>query len=192
MPSYLADIAANWTIAHSLSTAALGVSLLSLTVSIRNYRRDNPRLKITARRVRRRDGGLGYIEVKAVNVGRRPLYLTMLCGSDDGKQWSSEYLDSGGPGLKVGEHEFMTFRIVAFPNGEGVYDAWAMLDDVYIEFTRMQIEDSTGQKHEIPRLRKLLVDLRAEYNDWCEEERRRLAASVTPPLQTPPAGARPT
>lgn len=66
---------------HWISLAALTASLVSLYFSARGYLRDRPKLKIRAVRYRS-DETPGYIEVKAVNAGRRPIFLIMLWGKD--------------------------------------------------------------------------------------------------------------
>lgn len=171
---------------HWISAAALVVSLTSLAVSALGYFRDSPRLRIEARRYLsdQPDETLGYIEVKAVNVGRRPIFLVMLWGKDSSGAGSGKYLDHGGPGIKLGENEFKTFKVTHIPRGEDQYSADGMGEDDFIEFEQMSIEDSLGKRHNIPEMKVLLPALRADYKDWCE----RTGYWKTPsPAASPPA-----
>lgn len=153
---------------HWISIAALAISLTSLTVSTAGYLRDRPRLKIRAVRYQS-DETPGYIEVKAVNAGRRPIFLIMLWGKDSTGCGSGVHFDYEGPGIKLGEHEFKTFRITHLPRGKDEYSADGIdNDNDTIDFERMLIEDSLGERYEIPKLKVLLPALRADYKDWCE------------------------
>jgi hypothetical protein len=152
-----------------IAFAALIVSFASLWFSILNYRRESPRLKIEAWRCNsdQVDDTLGYIEVKVVNVGRRPIYLVMLWGRNSSGVGSGKYLDYGGTGIKLTEHEFKTFRITHIPRGADQYEAGGMNDDDFFEYDEMSIEDSLGKRHSIPGMATLLPALRADYKDWC-------------------------
>jgi hypothetical protein len=171
---------------HWISFAALLVSLTSLTVSALGYFRDSPRLRIEARRCLsdQQDESLGYVEVKAVNVGRRPIFLVMLWGRDSSGVGSGKYLDYEGPGIRLGENEFKTFKITHLPRGKDQFDAVGMGEDDLIEFEQMSIEDSLGKRHKIPKMKVLLPALRADYKDWCE---RTGYWKTPPPASTQPA-----
>jgi hypothetical protein len=69
----LFSIFQNLTPTHWIAFAALMVSLVSLNFSILSYLRDRPKLKITAKRYLSEQYP-GYIEIKAVNVGMRPIF----------------------------------------------------------------------------------------------------------------------
>lgn len=163
------SIVQNLTTTHWIAIAALIVSLVSLNFSTLSYLRDRPNLKITAKRYLS-DQYPGYIEVKAVNVGRRPIFLIMLWGRESDGAGSGTFLDYEGPGIKLGEHEFKTFKVTHLPRGENQFSPTAMNDhDDFIEFDRMWIEDSLGRRHSIPRMTTLLSELRIDYKEWCEK-----------------------
>jgi hypothetical protein len=153
---------------HWIAISALIVSLVSLTFSTLAYFRDRPNLKIEAKRYFS-DETPGYIEIKAVNAGRRPNYLVMLWGSEGDGPRSGSYLDYGGPGIKLNEYEFKTFKVTHLPRGENQYSATAMSDDEFIEFDQMWIEDSLGKNHKVPKMNALLRELRVDYKEWCEK-----------------------
>lgn len=151
----------NW-----IAIAALGISLVSLAFSTLSYFRDRPRLKITARWFGS-DETPGYIEVKAVNVGRRPVYLTTLWGYIRAGGGSGSSFDHGGIGIKLGEHEFKVFRITHLRRGKDEFDASGCFDEDQYDFDRMVIEDSTGKRHKMKQVDKCLEPLRADYREWC-------------------------
>ena len=145
------------------------VSLVSLTFSSLSYLRDRPRLKVFARWYRS-DETPGYIEVKVVNVGRRPMYLTMLWGHIQSGGGIGSSFDYGGPGIKLGEHEFKVFRITHLRRGSDEYDASGCFDEDQYDFVRMTIEDSTGAIHKMPQVDKCLKSLRADYRNGATEQ----------------------
>lgn len=153
---------------HWISVAALGVSLTSLTVSALSYMRDRPELRIEAQRYRSDHQATGYIEVKAVNVGRRPIFLVMLWGRASSGVGSGVQLADEGTGIKLGENEFKTFKVTYLPRGKDQFDAVGLDEEDTFDFERMSIEDSLGRRHDIPGMKTLLPALRADYKDWCE------------------------
>lgn len=153
-----------------IAMAALVVSLMSLTVSTLGYMRDRPKLKIKARLYQSDEdrGPPGYIEVKVVNVGRRPINLVMLWGADRKGAGCGSPFDYNGPGTKLGEHEYKTFRVTHIPRGVDEFGAAALIEGDIVDFERMSIEDSTGKRYNVPRIGRLLAALRADYKEWCK------------------------
>jgi len=43
-----------------------------------------------------------------------------------------------------------------------------MIENDVVVFERMWVEDSTGKRHNVPRIAPLLAALRADYSEWCE------------------------
>jgi hypothetical protein len=156
---------------HWIAVAALVVSLTSLTFSVLGYMRDQPKLKIRARLYRHDDdqGGPGCIEVKVVNLGRRPIYLVMLWGADKKGVGSGTSFDYQGPGIKLGEHEFKTFRVSHLPRGADEFLAATVADVDIVDFERLSIEDSTGKRYRVPGAGPLLAALLTDYKEWCEK-----------------------
>ncbi|WP_175456029.1 hypothetical protein [Polaromonas sp. JS666] len=156
----------NW-----IAIAALAVSMASFVFSWLTFRRDSPRLKIEARRYGSdwSCNALGYIEVKIMNSGRRPIYLTMLwgrgaCGNSTGRP-----LDYGGPGIKLNEHEFKILSVIGLKREKDEFEPVGFDgDDDSFDFERIWIEDSLGKRHEIPGMKALLPALRTDYKEWCE------------------------
>jgi hypothetical protein len=92
----------------------------------------------------------------------------MLWGRDSTGAGSGVEFDFEGPGIKLGENEFKTFKMTHIPRGKDQYTPDAMYEEDSINFERMSIEDSHGKRYEIPRMKALLPARRADYKDWCE------------------------
>lgn len=154
-----------------IAMAALAVSLMSLALAVLNYRRDRPKLKIEARLYRwdGQPGWPGYIEVKAVNAGRRPIFLVWLWGTSTRlKAGSGHAFADSDAGLKLGEHEVKSFRVTYLPREKDDHAAVAWVNDDIVDIDHMSIEDSLGNRYEIPNMETLLPQLRSDYGDWCE------------------------
>lgn len=170
-----------FTPAHWISIAALVLSLTSLILSARAHLLDRPKLNIEAQRYQS-DEEPGYIEVKATNVGRRPIFLSVLCGTDLKGTESGSYFDYGGPGIKLAEHEFKSFKVTHIPRGKDQFNAAIMNEDDILYFDQMWIKDSLGKRHEVPRMTILLQELRADYMEWCGRTGYWKTSISAPPL----------
>lgn len=170
MPTWFLERIQELTPTNWIAVIALVVSLISLAISTLGYLRDRPKLKIKARLYQsdEEQRAPGFIEVNVVNIGRRPIYLVLLWGTNQDGVGSGKYFDYQGPGIKLGEHEFKTFRLTHLPRGADQYAAEDVIDDEIIEFERMSIEDSTGKRHNVSGIRPLLIALRADYKRWCQ------------------------
>jgi hypothetical protein len=138
-----------------LSTIALVVSAGSLTLSGLSAFRDRPRLKITSKYVDASEYDENdSIWVVVVNRGRRPVILRLVGGTARDGQYGGEFLEYDKGGLRLGEHERYEKSIKADDaisfNPEG--------PDLLFE--RMWIEDSLGNRHEIPKSREFIAKLR--------------------------------
>lgn len=92
----------------------------------------------------------------------------MLWGKDSAGAGSGVQLTYEDTGIKLGEHEFKTFKVTHLPRGKNEFDAVGIDEDDTFDFERMLIEDSLGKRHEIPSMKELLPALRVDYKDWCE------------------------
>ena len=88
-----------------IATSALATSLVSLTVSAFQYKRDSARLKLSARIIEPLNESPPYIQVTAVNRGRRPIVLQGIGGYWGDGQWQFSKLRGTGGGLQLGENE---------------------------------------------------------------------------------------
>lgn len=163
-----------FTATDLIASAALVVSVFALFTSWRSQRidskafdRDRAELKVEARLYESGDRP-GYIEVRAINVGRRPLFLWSLHGSDAKGNGSGVAFANWNRGHKLDEHEFKVFQITHLKRGEDQFDAVSMGDDDFYEFERMWIVDSVGNRHEMQQVDALLPALREDYREWCE------------------------
>lgn len=133
MPSY----------SEIVSTLALLVACGSLVVAFLVACRDRPRLKIVARFIDASDYGPDRIELKFINLGRRPVILRTLGGTSRDGTWSAEFLEREKGGIRLGEHEAFEHTIckedtLAFhPSNEDLlYDT-------------LWLEDSLGRRHPV-------------------------------------------
>src|SRR5207244_7930368 len=84
---------------------ALIVSLASFGVSAYVALRDRKRLRAKSTFYAAHEGRDSLMHVEAVNVGRRPVILTMLGGYYDDGSWSGTYLTEDKSGVRLAENE---------------------------------------------------------------------------------------
>jgi hypothetical protein len=127
-----------------LAIIAILISVGSLGVSFYGTYQDRPRLRIQSQYSAESEYGLSQIRVIMVNEGRRPVILRLIggCNSTGAEGGSSIEYEKGG--LRLAEHERYERTLekedtVQFdPEGED------------FTFSKMWIEDSLGNRHEIP------------------------------------------
>jgi hypothetical protein len=142
---------------------ALGISVISLVVSIFNSQRDRARLRLTSRYFQGWEGFTADIKIEMVNAGRRPIILSMLrkeatkrnrLGLRSNENWSGEYLDHP-KGLTLEEREShsieLEFDDLFFQTGN---------DDVYFA-DDICVLDTLGNRHKIKGIRKNIAKLNA-------------------------------
>lgn len=144
MPSY-SDI---------LSSVALVASLGSLSVSAFVAFRDCPRLKITSRYMAASGYGPNRIVLTLVNKGRRPVILRLLGGTSEVGKWSATFLAQEKGGLRLGEHERYEHTIEKEDTVSFDLDS----DDNCL-FGCLWVEDSLGNRHQVPNSRELINNL---------------------------------
>lgn len=139
------------TFSDTLSIAAILISLASFGVSARTAFHDRARLRIKSVFVPASEYGPDRIVVTMVNVGRRPVILRLIGGSDSAGHWGGTYLEHDKGGLRLAEHEryektFEKEDTIQFnPNGE----------DLFSE--ALWVEDSLGIRHPIPDSREHII-----------------------------------
>lgn len=133
-----------------LSACAISVSLISLVWSIHIGRRDRGKLKATSRLYYSGpDSDVQYLEIKAVNHGRRPIILTILGSDFSDESWKGTYLEKGG--VRLGENEGLKEHLRAGDNysmsdeGKGVIDLW--------------FEDTLGRRYRVENAKRNLEKL---------------------------------
>ena len=137
-----------------LSIAALIVSILSLVMSL--YVTFLDRVKIRAYSnlyPPHEHNPHAWIEVKAVNHGRRTAILTMFGGDLKGGGWEATRLGEKGLGLRLAENEF--YKIDLTP--DEVFFAGSENDQ---EYEDLWFEDSQGRRHRVKHARKHLGQMK--------------------------------
>lgn len=133
-----------------LSACAISVSLISLVWSIHIGRRDHGKLKATSKLYYSGpESDVQYLQVRAVNHGRRPVILRML-GLDFGDgSWEGIYLKDGG--LRLGENE-------VFEKDIRVGDSYSMSHECE-EAIGLWFEDTLGRRYRVKNAKENLEKL---------------------------------
>jgi hypothetical protein len=134
---------------------ALLVSLGTLCVSFYSTYQDRPRLRIATLFLEASEFGPNRVVVTLVNTGRRPIILRLVGGTTSEEHWSGSFIDFDKGGRRLAEHERHEITLekedtIGF-NPEG--------DD--LNYVRLWIEDSLGNRHHIPNSESLIDKLRA-------------------------------
>jgi hypothetical protein len=143
MPSY----------SEVVSTLALFISCGSLLVAALVAGRDRPRLKITAHFIPASEYGPNRVQLKLVNLGRRPVILRLLGGTSKDGKWSATFLEREKGGLRLGEHEMYEYTI----DKEDTVSFHHEHDDLF--YDRLWVEDSLGRRHKVPASQALIKKL---------------------------------
>lgn len=128
-----------------LSLCSIPISLVSLLWSIHTGRRDRAQLRAWCTYY-----GAGYIELQAVNVGRRPIVLTSLVTLYCGGSWSAHSLGTDGVRLDEGEQ----FSEVLKPG-----DNYTVSNDDGEATVDLRFEDSAQRRYRIKHAKKCLEQL---------------------------------
>jgi hypothetical protein len=134
-----------------VSCAALLVSIASFGISFFNFKRDTAKLKISAEFFDDSPYGQRFMRVGMVNVGRRPVIVRLIGGSN-GDRWSGTYLDHDSGGKRLGEHE----RYEKIFNRDDMFVSDDFGEDESFNFAEMWVEDSLGVRHPVPNSRELV------------------------------------
>ncbi len=136
-----------------LSAFALLISLISLAWSIHIGNRDKAKLKVSSK-IYYQDSGYPYIELNAVNHGRRPVILTILRARYADGTSVGRYLDKDGK--RLGESESFKQNIT-IDDGFTVY-----CDDEgdVKEAVDFCLEDTHGRLYRVQNVKRHLQELR--------------------------------
>jgi hypothetical protein len=137
MPSY----------SEIVSAVALVISLGSLSVSGYVAFRDRPRLKIISRFAAASEYGPNRVVLTFINKGRRPVILRLLGGTSKDGKWAATFLEREKGGLRLGEHERDEHTI----EKEDTVSFHPDHEDFFFE--RLWVEDSLGNRHQVPNSR---------------------------------------
>ncbi|MBT3032199.1 MAG: hypothetical protein KME36_13955 [Candidatus Thiodiazotropha sp. (ex Lucina pensylvanica)] len=137
------------------STIAIIISGLSLALSFWNVMRDRSRLKIESKFYEGHpDYGPDRIHFKAMNKGRRPIYIRTIGGELMDNGWIGEHIGDGEFGHKLEEGQYLE-RIWE------VKDVYADGPDFEDEYKSIWLEDSLGKRYKVPKSEKYLVKLKS-------------------------------
>lgn len=152
----------------SIATAALLISILSLTLSLYGVSRDRAHLKTESHVFKNESTGeFSTVYVKAVNIGRRPVILTLIQGVYGKKHVSGVYVDCENKGVLLNEGEFFEYRFGRF-DGIMVYDPeeggpFSDLEDLFLV-------DSAGKKYHVKEAKqniKLVQESKHPFGSKC-------------------------
>ena len=136
-------------------TIAIIISGLSLALSFWNFMRDRSRLKIESKFYENHpEYGPDRIYFKAMNNGRRPIYIRTIGG---------ELIKHGWMGTHIGDKEFGQ----KLEEGQYLERTWRAKDvcadgpDFEDEYKSIWLEDSLGKRYKVPKSEKFLKRLRA-------------------------------
>lgn len=138
----------------AIALLALLVSVFSLLVSGFTAYVDRPRLKVTATVIEASEWGPARIRVVLINKGRRPVIVTMYGGVGEAGKWSGYLFSEAKGGIRLAEHERHEFD---WTRDDLRGFAPAGPDDMDdFEFRSLWVEDSLGQRHQVPGSDKLI------------------------------------
>lgn len=137
------------------STIALMISGLSLLLTFWNIFRDRSRLYVESKFYKfHPDYGPDRIHFKAINKGRRPIYIRMVGG---------ELMEHGSLGEYIGDSEFGK----RLEEGQYIEFTWH-IEDVFAggpdfddEYKSIWLEDSLGRRYKIPSSEKFLKKIKS-------------------------------
>lgn len=139
----------------NLSVVAIVISALSLFVSIWALLRDRSRLKIYSSFYPGHvDYGPPGIKFKAVNKGRRPIYIRSIGGNLEENGWQAQHIGEGEFGKKLEENQYIE-------EYWDKNDLVAEAPDFTDRFVSIWLEDSLGRRHKVPRSKRYIRRLKS-------------------------------
>ena len=132
------------------SHIALIISSLSLSLSFWAVFKDRNRLAISSQFIDAHpDYGPDRISFRAVNKGKRPIYLRAIGGKLEKGGWLNIHIGDGELGKKLEEGQ-------NYEDEFKIDDIEAEGPDFSDQFIELWIEDSLGRRHKIPKSRKFI------------------------------------
>ncbi len=135
------------TFSDIFSIIALGLSVISISISIYNMLRDRANLLADSKFFDSWEGNQPYILVSIKNSGRRPIIIRMWGGKDDKGKWIGTNLGEKGEGLPLGENGWHEFKIL-------IEDIYNQTPDYSIDYSDLWVEDSLGRRYSIKNAKK--------------------------------------
>lgn len=138
----------------NLSLVAIVISALSLLVSIWALSRDRSRLKIYSRFCPgHEDYASPGIKFKAVNKGRRPIYIRSIGGDLEKNGWHAHHIGEGEFGKKLEENQYIEKY---WKRNDLIVEAPDFTD----QYVSIWLEDSLGRRHKVPRSKSYIQRLK--------------------------------
>ena len=135
-----------------ISVIALGLSVISISVSIYNVLRDRAYLLIDSQFYGAWEGDQPYIHISIRNSGRRPVIIRMWACVDDDGNWVGKLLGKDHQGIRLGETEWYEFDF-------HIEDLYQETPDYDVNVTDLWVEDSLGRRYKIKNARKNIRQL---------------------------------
>ena len=144
-----------WKIIMDKSTIALVISGLSFVVSFWNMFRDRSRLNLKSKFIPAHpEYGPSRIWFKAINKGRRPIYIRTVGGKLSTHGWMGSHIGKTDFGLKLEEGQF-------YEKSWDINDIIVDGPDFEDEYVDIWIEDSHGKRYKVPDSKKYIQKLKA-------------------------------
>lgn len=126
------------------------------SLSFWNIARDRSRLKITSVFYGDESSGYGPVRlvIRAINTGRRPIYIRSIGGGLMKNGWMSTHVGTNEFGVKLEEGQ-------AFEHTLAIDEVLVQGPDFEDEFRTIWLEDSLGRRHKVPKAKQYLERLKA-------------------------------
>jgi hypothetical protein len=135
---------------ETISTAALAISVTSLALSTYIALRDRGRLRTKSTFYAAHEDRPPSIRVEAVNVGRRPVILTLFGGYYERGHWSGTYIGDHKAGVRLGEKERFSENIDNLHHMLFDHDTGTPVSDLWFE-------DTLGRRYRVKNAKKHLA-----------------------------------
>lgn len=128
---------------------------MSLAFTFWSLARDRSRLKVESQFVDAHSRfGPARILVKAINKGRRPIYVRMIGGELKSNGWIGELIGPTEFGFRLEEGQYYEHSFTL----EDIYGQGPEYSD---EFKSIWLEDSLGKRYRVPKSHKYISKLKA-------------------------------
>lgn len=142
----------------TLSVLAIAISGMSLLISLWALLRDRSWLKVYSEFYPgHKDYGPPGIKFKAINKGRRPIYIRSIGGNLKGRGWQSIHVGDSEFGKKLEENQYIE---ESWSKDDLIADA----PDYTDSYVSIWIEDSLGRRYKVPRSKRYIKRLESSNN----------------------------